>query len=808
MAACGEHYKLHDSEQYLELKNQLRLESMKTTKVLLIASATICATLPVGLLAADAVGDESGLTEIVVTAQKRAEDVDKVPISMSVFNQQMMDRQGVRDLVDVLQFVPGVNYQATGPLNDLSIRGISSGTGASTTGVYIDDVPIQVRFPIFITGAAVPAVFDLDRVEVLRGPQGTYFGSAAEAGVIRFISVQPSVTESTGYTREGFNGVNNGGIGYEAGVAVGGPIIEDELGYRVSVNHERDAGWVDHYSNFPTPGGVEQADSNWSDTDQIKGALLIQPTASVKITPQIFFQNIYTHDLSAYDPGPLSPGVALSDPSTDSYVNGGYLLTPNRDQIVLPQLKAEFQMGDVSLTSISAFLYREDRFTLDYTRIVPELLSLPNPTTASDPAPVPFVTLQKNVTQEIRLQNTDLNAKFKWTAGAWFSIAKQEDLENIVDANLNNYLLGAVGKNVVQLLGFPLVQPGNYSFVADNVNHDRQLAGFAQIDWEFLSHLTLTLGVRETKQSNNFNLFEEGPFVGAPILSLGGESEHVTTPKYGLSYQIDDKNLVYASVSKGNRIGGGNPPFFKLPGCLAALAEEGLPENPGAYKSDYVWNYEVGSKNRLFNDRVQIEASVFHMDWEALQQIVYVPACSISFTANVGKAYSNGFDLQIVAEAAHNLKLSMAIGYNNAKIGETTGVPHGLVYVNEGDQIDPTQSPWIIASAIQYDFKIFSTQPAYARLDNEYHSKNPGPYTFANPDATGYIAGQPVNGPQNLTNLRVGTIAHGWDVAVYGKNLANSHPLLNATLDSQFAAIGHDYTLTPRTVGVTANYHW
>jgi len=781
---------------------------MKGTQALVIAGAIVGTVQPLNLVAQQVASDEGALSEIVVTAERRAESVDKVPISISVYDQQMMDRQGVRDLVDVLQLAPGVNYQATGPLNDLSIRGISSATGAATTGIYIDDVPIQVRFPIFITGSAVPAIFDLDRVEILRGPQGTYFGSAAEAGAIRFITVQPSLTESTGYTREGFDGVNNGSVGYDAGIAVGGPIIPDELGFRVSANYERDAGWVDHYSNFTTPGGVEQAASNWSDTYQVKAALLFEPTPSVKITPQIFFQDVYTHDLSAYDPGPLSPGVAVSDPSTGSYVNGGYLQTPNNDKIALPQLKVEFQMGDVSLTSISAFMYRDDRFTLDYTRIVPELLGLPNPTAASDPAPVPFITEQKNFSQEVRLQNADPNSKLKWTVGGWFSIAKQEDVENIVDANLNSYLLGAVGQNVQQYLGFPLIEPGNYSFHADNVNYDRQLAGFGQIDWNVFSHLILTLGVRVTKQSNNFDLFEQGPLVGPTANSSGGGSQTVTTPKYGLSYQLDNDNLVYASASKGNRIGGGNPPFFRLPGCLAALEAAGLPENPGAYQSDYVWNYEVGSKNRLFNDRVHIEASGFFMDWKALQQMVYVPACSISFTANVGKATSDGFDLQITAQATNNLKLSLSIGYDNARIAETTGVPGGLVFVNKGDQIDPTQSPWIVASAIEYDFKVFSVQPSYARLDNEYHSKNPGPYTFANPDSTGYIAGQPVNGSQNITNLRVGTLTHGWDVAVYGKNLANSHPLLNATLDSQFAAIGHDYTLTPRTVGVTAAYRW
>jgi iron complex outermembrane receptor protein len=744
--------------------------------------------------------ETTGLPEVVVTAQRRVENVDKVPISISVYDQSMMDRQGVRDINDIYQMTPGVDFRDQGPDTQLTIRGVSSTGGAATAGIYIDDVPISALYGgLSSLGSIGPKVFDLDRVEVLRGPQGTYFGAGAESGAIRFITPQPSLTQSSGYTREGFNGTDNGGIGYEAGVAVGGPIVDNELGYRVSAAHQRVGGYIDHYSTIP--GGINQAASNWSDSDEVKGALLYQPNEHVKITPQIFFQNIYKHDLSSFDPD-------LSDRSTGTFVNGGLLGTPDKRQIVLPQLKVELQVGDVSLTSISAFLYRDDTYTFDYTQVVPEELGLPLPTNAVDFTSTPDNISQNTISQEVRLQNTASDTKLKWVVGAWYSLARQLALQDAVEPNLNNYLIEHTGKGIVQTLGSDLLQPGNFSFRGINPVHNRQLAGFGQIDWQVFNKLTLTAGVRVAQQSNDFSLTYEGPLGGGTSVSTGAESEHVTTPKYGISYQLNDTNLLYATASKGNRLGGGNAPFFVLPGCLAQLAQLGLPPNPGSYTSDFVWNYEIGSKSRLFNNRLQIETSIYHMDWLALQQAVSVPKCATSFTANIGRATSDGFDLQINAQATDNLRLGLAAGYNNARIAETTGIPGGTVFVNKGDQIDPTHSPWMVTATLEYDFRIFDGRSAYARLDDEFHSKNPGPFTFQNPDSVSYSPLQPVNESQNLINLRLGTIVHEWDLAVFGANLANAHPLLNVTPDSQLAPYGHAYTLPSRTIGVTANYRW
>jgi len=742
------------------------------------------------------------LQEIVVTAQKREERLQDVPISISVFDRGEMDRQGVAGLEDIYQITPGVNFQSQGELNTFTIRGISSsGAGAATAGIYIDDVPIQIR-SYALSGTATPYVFDLDRVEVLRGPQGTYFGAGAESGTLRFVTPTPSTAATTGYTREGISGIDKGGMGYEVGYAVGGPIV-DGVGYRVSAAYRTVGGHVDHYSTIP--GGEYQADSNWSQIGQINAALLFQPVDTVKITPKIFLQNSYTHDISAFDPN-------LSNPSTSTYVNGGLLSTPAHNQLALPQLQFQVETGPVTLTSISAFLYREDRYASDYSDIIPMELGLPLPTNAIDSANDPFSNLQKNITQEIRLQNTDPSSKLKWLAGVWYSLARQQYNQFVVEPNLNNYLLEHTGKDILQTFGCcgtdGLLQPGNLSYASTDQFHERQLAGFAQVDWEVIGNLTLTVGGRYAKQSVDFHQLITGPLEGGTAVTNGSESEHVFTPKYGVSYRLNDSNMFYATVSKGNRMGGANAPFFALPACGQALAALGLPANPGAYQSDYLWNYEVGSKNRLFNNRVEVETSVYHMKWSAMQQSIYVPACATGFTANIGSATSDGFDLSVRAQATENLNLTLAVGYTDAKAAQTISIPGFAVLVNKGEQLDRTQSPWNVTAAAQYRFVIGGGQEAYVRVDDEFHSRNPGPFSFQNPNSVSYFPGVSINEAQNLLNLRLGTIWHEWDIATYAKNVLNDHPLLNVTPLTVLAPVGHAYTLAPRTIGVTANFHW
>ena len=260
-----------------------------------------------------------GLEEIVVTAQRRTERLQDVPISISAYSSEQMDVQGVRTVDDIARLTPGITFQRTDARNtamsSISIRGIASAAGAATTGIYIDDTPVQVR--ALGAGAtafnAFPQVFDLDRIEVLRGPQGTLFGAGSEGGTVRFITPQPSLTHMSGYVRSELGYTQGGDPSFEAGAAFGAPIVEDKLAFRVSAWFRRDGGWVDrtewdHTSTqvypptAPTPASVTNSvgmASNWQNSSAVKGALLFSPVEGLTITPSIYYQKMQLNDTSA-----------------------------------------------------------------------------------------------------------------------------------------------------------------------------------------------------------------------------------------------------------------------------------------------------------------------------------------------------------------------------------------------------------------------------------------------------------------------------------------------------------------------------
>src|SRR5579871_3707019 len=221
-----------------------------------------------------------GLEEIVVTATRHEESIGHVPISVTAFSQDMIDQKGIKDFQDVVRFTPGVSIDSTGT-NQISIRGISSSAGAGTTGIYIDDTPIQMRELGFNPDETLPKTFDLDRVEVLRGPQGTLFGSGSEGGTIRYIMTQPSVTQESTYVRSEASYTQYGAPSGEAGIAHGGPIIDGVLGYRASIWYRYDGGWINRVDNA---GNITESNANHAGTTAARLALLWQPNDHVKVT--------------------------------------------------------------------------------------------------------------------------------------------------------------------------------------------------------------------------------------------------------------------------------------------------------------------------------------------------------------------------------------------------------------------------------------------------------------------------------------------------------------------------------------------
>src|SRR5450631_3984218 len=288
------------------------------------------------------------MTEITVTATRREESLSKVPISISAFTQETMDQKGVKDISDLVRYTPGISIDAGGT-NQISIRGISSSGGAGTTGIYIDDTPIQMRAVGFNPDDALPKTFDLDRVEVLRGPQGTLFGAGSEGGTVRYIMTQPSVTKESSYARTEVSFTKDGDPSYEAGVAHGGPIIDDVLGFRASVWYRYDGGWIDRIN--PTSREVVDHDANRANTMAARLAFLIQAAEGLRIAPSINFQNSRKHDLSTYWP-------AYTDVSSGKFINATPERLPDPDRYYLPALKIEADLGKVEFISNTSYYDR------------------------------------------------------------------------------------------------------------------------------------------------------------------------------------------------------------------------------------------------------------------------------------------------------------------------------------------------------------------------------------------------------------------------------------------------------------------
>src|SRR6202051_2602496 len=318
----------------------------------LIVGAAACLTTPASANDAASATEPAaagGLEEIVVTATRREESINRVPISVTAFSQDMIDQKGIKDFQDIVRFTPGVTIDNSGT-NAISIRGISSSGGAGTTGIYIDDTPIQMRALGFNPDDTLPKTFDLDRVEVLRGPQGTLFGAGSEGGTVRYIMNQPSVTKESTYARSEVSFTRHGDPSYEAGIAHGGPIINDVLGFRASVWYRYDGGWIDRID--PTTLQTVDKNANHANTVTARLAFLIKPSDGLRITPSVAFQNSRKHDLSTYWP-------AYTDVSSGNFKNATPERLPDPDRYYLPALKIEADLpGHTQFISNTSYYNR------------------------------------------------------------------------------------------------------------------------------------------------------------------------------------------------------------------------------------------------------------------------------------------------------------------------------------------------------------------------------------------------------------------------------------------------------------------
>lgn len=758
-------------------------------------------------------GGSAEQEEILVTATRKTTLLSRTPASIVAKGQEELDVQGVRSIADIASITPGITFGQSAVLygtgqTAISIRGVDSQSGIPTTGVYIDDTPIQTRVGVSPSlGNAYPQIFDLERVEVLRGPQGTLFGSGSVGGAIRFIMPKPNYDATGIYARSELATTKHGAPSYEAGVAVGAPIVQDKVGFRASGWYRRDGGYIDRL-DFNTLNRVGK-DINRSDSYSARLALGFRASESITITPSIFYQHQKIADGSRFE-------LATSNRSSGNLrLSLNKRAEPHTDNLALPAMKAEIDLGAVTLISDTSYLHRTTRTTNDDTSLSfvfsGGLTARPFPAGFEDYAPHTENRIKQTaITQELRLQDNNQDDRFNWIAGLFFQKSYVRDQYAANDArlldiiNLGQQTIGEppFGSLTDSFFGTELYQ-GLYSVFQRNEHRDQQYAAYAQADYEIVDRLKLTAGLRYTIAKYRFTGFGAGP-----VLATEGQTDvarttsKTLTPKFGVSFQADRNNLLYASASKGVRGPGVSPPVGA--NCIADAAAIGF--DPFAtldVKPDSVWSYEVGSKNRLFGGKLSVDASAYRIDWKNVQTLFALPQCTIQTALNLGTAKIEGFDLALVAKPISGLTLGASASYVNARYTSTIPGPGNTIIRKSGEPF-PLIAPWTLQLNGEYVHQLGDAE-FYGRADFSYSSKIKKPVDVASPLVDPTLPRPPATSQLDLRmGGRFGMKGDAnMDISLFMNNVTNSLPqlgLFHETPDSTFYRAG---TFRPRTFGVT-----
>lgn len=805
--------------------------------------------------------EEAGpLQEITVTATRREESLSRVPLSVTALTEENLDVRGIKDFSEVARFTPGVNFDNSGT-NNISIRGISGTGGAGTTGIYLDDTPIQMRALAFSPDEAVPKSFDIDRIEVLRGPQGTLFGSGSEGGTVRYIMTQPSLTKTTTYARAEIAGTQGGDASYEAGAAIGGPLVQDKFGARISVWYRNDGGYIDRINPYTL--ALEDRNANHDETYLVRLAGLWALSEHWSFTPSLYYQNRSRNDISTYWP-------LYSNPGNNNFVSADPTRRSSPDRWYLPALKIEGDVGAARLIANFSFYHRQNQtgydgtlYNLGYYQTQNAAPIFVNSPTSPWQAPYPLLDAQglhvpgglqyrspstidngqENLTEEIRLQSTDSAARLLWTAGVFLNQNRQTYLEQIHDPQLNDLTTAVLGVPYTQVfcVSFDPVtgvctHPFTYvagfpfdSYFLKTSSKDEQYAFFGELTYGLTERLKATVGARYSRMKYTFDTLTGGPqLFDDPRSGNGNDTENAFTPKASLQFQIDPNNMLYATYAKGYRPGGANNPI-PFAACPTDFANFGIAANPPTFSSDTVKSFEVGAKNN-FNNRVRLASSVYYIKWDNIQQLIVPPVCQISFISNTGRAVAKGADLQADFVVTSGLSAELAVGYTSARYTEDFrfsppcpgGTPapgcaadarplvtDGAAIVGASSETGGGQptAPFTAAAGVEYRFNVFARE-SFLRADAEYEARAKWTTPGQDPGSSQFDAANFVLPATTFISVRGGMQLGAWSVAGFVDNLTNSHRLtdFNNTINPLVTGVNRlerDFAFRPRTFGVT-----
>ncbi|HEY6619626.1 MAG TPA: TonB-dependent receptor [Steroidobacteraceae bacterium] len=732
------------------------------------------------------------LAEVVVTAQRRTENLQDVPLSVQAFDQTALTQGGIKNLTDLVQRTPGVDITGNVPGNAvITIRGVAPIGGLPTTAMYIDDVPVTGIINSSYTGSPNPLINDTASVEVLKGPQGTLYGDSAMGGAVKFISNRPDANAFSGHANIEGDSTENASGSYEASGTLNAPLIAGKLALRSSFAYRRDGGYIDNVSPFT--GDVTGTNVNVYKTVAARVALGITPDDSLSIVPALLYQRGQGDDRSYTTSSIPGPGPAPSYFNTaglSAFEKMTYQPEPSTDRMSLATLTIEKHFGGADLTAVSGYF---DRVNYEVTDATPYVLGA----LQGSPLYAPFANLlttsyttntTQTFSQEVRLASHDSTAAFKWTAGVFFSDQRFNFYQPVVSAGLTSNLSALFGPGTTLATLVPGALPNDDVFLGNTTTETHQYAIFGEVSYQLTQTLKLTLGarafaLRQSEDRNADGFFNGGPTSDHPPSS----SFHGVDPRIIVDYKVTSDNLLYASASEGFRPGIVNS-SIPLTRCAADLAALGRTSVPSGAQPDSLWSYEIGSKNDFFSDHLRINAAAFQMNWKKIQLSVSLPTCGFGFEDNVGGARIRGTEISIDQQLAKGLTVGADATYIDAVI--TSAIPD--VTFRAGDQLPDTPKQWVTAYT-EWQGVYAGNVHGFVRADYQWRGDS-----VRDASSQSSLANYRYNG-WSVANVNLGANWDKFELRLFVDNVFNKDPPIDFTNSWGQWRIS---TLRPRTVGL------
>jgi iron complex outermembrane recepter protein len=765
--------------------------------------------------------DVGQIDEIVVTAQKRVSTIQTTPISISAVSGDDLRARGVSSLAALAQGTPGVSLKSEGPSQtEIEMRGMtSSGGNSATVGFYLDDIPL-VGPASAQNGHVVidPDLYDLNRIEILRGPQGTLFGSGSMGGTVRLITNQPNLSEFQTTVQSVLAGTDGGGFNHKDSLMVNLPLIDHTLALRVVGTEDYTSGWIDRnvVNPFPLAGGepvgsargvVQNAPiekqypgSNAYQTYAARVTLLWKPTENLSVTPSFFHTTSTQNGISAYD----------SVPGSEAHYQPFDIAEPLTDSLTAYSLNANYSFPWFDLTSSTARWTRNSTQVEEASEAFNNPLEgityasnygLPNPgyygPTGSGPERGIEDDPSHQFSEELRLASTG-SGRASWVGGLYYS-----DFYSLWDFNGTTPYYSA-------FMDLGTLAPATTSnwFDAYSPTTLKQYAGFGDATYALIDELKIDVGARVNHYDYRFSscLSGWGSAHGAATPSCSGLIALSSTsfnPKINLAYTFSPDLMAYATVSSGFRPGGGNAVY---PTTGAAWGGAFQQQNytsgkwPATYEPDRVVSYELGEKARFCDRRLTVNSSIYYEDWRHVQLEAYPNDWALNINGNYVHIY--GADIDMLADLGEGFQLEVAAGYLYQYLD---GGPHWVITpIHKMPDVAPVNG----TAALSYSKQLGSSCIFTARMENSYTGSRYSIF-FSNPfEFTGTYRQLP---GYDLINVRAGVKFHDkWGVTAFINNLANKR----AQLESMFTENEPQPSFTrietnqPLTAGLDLNYRF